>query len=190
MTARICKRPSLWSGVALAVVLSLGGTAIHALLAPWLSSETLARGLISGLALVYVGYLMRGRRSGCLAGLSIWLLAATAIELGLPNNQLFLAAHLGLFWLSRALLVPRGVVSSLADLVLVGCGFLVAAWTALHTHSLVLTLWCFFLVQAFFVWIPSMPAVAKQSHKVPAARFERSFRAAEVALQRLSQTIS
>jgi len=58
------------------------------------------------------------------------------------------------------------------------------------THSLFLSLWCFFLIQALFVLIPSslMPVRNKATSSTRETDFERAHRAAQIAVRRLTST--
>jgi len=144
--------------------------------------------LVAAVALAYVVYLLaRSReRAGRISILAIWSGAAVLTWWSAPSLMVYIAIHLVLLWLVRALYFHAGPLSALLDLGLNGLAFAVAAWAVIHTHSIFLALWCFFLVQSLFVLIPPH---WRQSARDGAAnavdRFEHAHRAAMSALQRI-----
>ncbi len=182
-------RPTFWQGVMVAVVLSLGGAVAHVGLGSVVGAAVGSQLLITGLSGGYIAWLLsRSRgRSGKISGAVIWWLAALAIWGFAPSQELFLFAHLGLIWLCRSVLSYRSVFAAGLDLLLHAVALSAAAWAAIQTNSLLITLWCFFLVQAFYALIPT----SFKTPSVGATRaeddFERAHRNAQGALQRLSQ---
>lgn len=183
-------RPTFWQGAVVALVLSLLGVILHALMEPVLRNATEVKVLIGFLSLAYTGWLLfrSSQRSGRLTGLLLWAVAATAIWWLAPSLELYLLAHIGTLWLYRSLLSYASVLSAVADLGLNALSLATAAWAASQTASLFATLWCFFLTQALFVWIPAnwhrkQAAVSQPREDDP---FERAHQTAEAALRRLS----
>jgi hypothetical protein len=185
------KQPGFFEGVVVALVASVAGSVLYAALTTQFNGGAVLRLLIAGIALGYIIYLFsRSReRIGRLTTLGAWILAAGAAWWLAPSLLLYLLVHLGLIWLVRALYFYSSVLSALADLGLCGLGLAAAVWAGIHTSSLFLSIWCFFLVQALFVSIPASlvrKASCRQLAPGREDRFHRAHRAAESALRRLS----
>ena len=183
-------RPGFLEGVGIALVLSVGGSALFAMFNPFISAGFLLRLLINGLSFVYVLYLLwRSReRIGRVTILASWLLLSVVIWLWYPPVMLYLALHLLMIWLIRALYFYNGVLPSLMDLGLNGIASALAIGAGLHTQSLFLGLWTFFLCQALFVFIPSslQGQRASRSPKDEEDRFEHAHRVAQAAVHKLT----
>ena len=184
-------RPSFLEGVVVALVASLLGSLLYAVLVPTLPSGPVLRLLITGIALGYVIYLLRRspERVGRITVLAVWSLAAAAIWLMGTPWLVYLSLHLGLVWLIRSLYFYSSMFSALADLGLSGLSLAATVWAASHSQSLFLSIWCLFLVQALFAVIPAN--MQRNSSTKPADRdeqdhFERAHHAAETALRKLS----
>jgi hypothetical protein len=178
------RRPGFLEGVGFALAASLAGAAAHAALAA--AGTGSLRLTIAGLALGYLLYLLaRARvRTGRVTALAAWGLAAVGLWLAAPPLPLFLLLHGGLLWLVRALFFHGGFLAALADLGLVLAGLAAAVWAAAGTASLLLAVWCFFLVQAAFAAIPPGLPRPRPEREPPEDAFERAHRAAEAALRR------
>lgn len=184
-------RPGFLEGVGVALLLSVSGGAIFTMFNPFLSAGFLLRLLLSGIALTYVLYLLwRSRvRSGRITFLAAWLLASIGIWIFYPPILLYVLLHLALIWLIRCLYFYSGVLPALLDLGLNAVALLLAIAAGLHTQSLLLGLWCFFLCQALFVFIPATlqrKAATSTSSNVAEDRFEHAHRVAVAALRKLS----
>lgn len=182
-------RPTFLEGVAVALGASILGSILHTVLAPVLPYRTLMLLLISALGLGYLLYLLRccPERIGRVTAVAVWtIVAGAAWWLKLPLST-FLLAQLGTIWLVRALYFQNSVVPALADLALAGFGLLAGIWAALHTGSLFLAIWCFFLVQALFVVIPPGPVGDKHRSELDSAdRFREALSSAEAAVRKFS----
>lgn len=184
------KRPSFLEGAAVALIISLAGSILFTALAPALGSGLVLRWLIAAIGLGYVLYLLRRspERVGRITVVVGWVLAAAAIWWLQPSLLGYVALHIGLLWLVRALYFFSSLLPALADLGLSGLGLAAAVWASIHTGSLLLSLWCFFLLQALFVGIPSN--LRKRAGAAPDVehddRFQQAHRAAEAALRRFS----
>jgi hypothetical protein len=178
-------------GVALAFVTSAVGSILYTALTAVLPGAWVLRGLIAGIALAYVSYLLtRSRqRVGRITTLAAWMLAATGLWWLEPPLTLYLLAHGGLIWLIRSLYFHSSILSALADLALNALSLAATVWAANQSGSVFLSIWCFFLVQALFVAIPSRMGRRSSIHR-PAPDdedpFEHAHRAAQAALRRLS----
>jgi hypothetical protein len=184
-------RPSFFEGVAVALTASLVGTVLYTVLTPALDSGAALRLLIAGVSLGYIVYLLtRSRgRIGRPTALAAWAAVAGAgwlLGLSLP---LYLLLHLLAVWLVRSLYFHASVLAALLDLGLNGLGLAALIWATTLSGSLLLSIWCFFLVQALFAAIPAR--MRRNGAEVPPARggadrFERAYRAAESAVRKLS----
>jgi len=187
MSAR--PRSSVGHGLGAALVLSIAGAGLLAILGPWTRPEAALRAVIALLGLAYVLYTIgqSGERVGRITTTACWLAAAIATWLLAPPLVGYVLVHVGLVWLVRALYHYAGVLPSVADLALSLLGAAFAAWAAHRSGSAGLALWCFFLVQAFHVLIPAAlePRSAPPLNDSSDA-FARAHRAAEAAARRLS----
>jgi hypothetical protein len=118
-----------------------------------------------------------------------WILVTGVTWFIAPPLLLFVLVQLGLIWLIRSLYFYSSVLSALADLGLNGLSLAAAVWAAGQTGSVLLSLWCFFLVQALFVAIPTR--LSRGNREKPGGpekedRFQRAHRAAETAVRKLS----
>lgn len=185
------RRPTFLEGVGVAVAASLGGGVLISALAAWFAGGLVIRLVIGVIAFVYVLYLLRRSRDrlGRVVVVAAWLFAAGVIGFLHPPLPVYLLLHAGLIWLVRSLYFYSSALSSLADLGLTGLGLAAAAWALSNTGSLLLGLWCFFLVQALFAAIPRN--LARQRTREVATdgqgdRFRQAHQAADAALRKLS----
>jgi len=179
--------PSLGTGLFAALVLSAGGAALLAALAPWVGLGPALRAVIALLGLAYVIYAIgrSGERVGRITTLVCWLVVASGAWLaGLPLVA-YVLVHLGAIWLVRSLYYYSGLMPALADLGLTMLGASFAVWAAQRADSAWLAFWCFFLVQAFHVSIPTS-LTRSSAPEAPDDAFARAHRAAEAAVRRLS----
>ena len=182
-------RPGFLEGVGVALILSIIGATLFAMFHPFFAAGFLLRVLLSSVGFAYVLYLLwRSReRIGRVTVLAVWLVASIVIWVVYPPILLFVSLHLALIWLIRSLYFYSGVLPSLFDLGLNGVSALLAIVAGLHTESLFIGLWCFFLCQALFVFIPStLQRKPAGLHKLEQDRFERAHQAATAAVRKLS----
>lgn len=183
------RKPTFAEGAGVALLIALAGALAYSALDWGFAGEAALRLLASGLGLAYMLYLLgrSNERIGRVTTLALWL-AATGLlwVLSLPLS-LYLAAQLAMIWLTRSLYFHQRVTAALADLGLIGLGLIGALGTFLHTGSLFLSLWCLFLVQALFVFIPSRAQAAGENPDDD--RFRRAQQAASAAVQRLSSNL-
>lgn len=187
------RHPTFMEGVAVALVASLGGSILYSALTTVFPADSVLRLLIAGMGLAYVLYLLsRSReRIGRVVTVGLWALAAGVGWLSSPPLELYVLLHGGLIWIIRSLYFCSGVLPALADLGLNGLALAAAVWAAVRSDSVVLIIWCFFLVQALYVAIP--PNLSRKPANGPARapqedRFQQAHRVAEAALRRLSST--
>jgi hypothetical protein len=147
--------------------------------------------VVTGLALGYAIYLLMRSpgRVGRVTAIAAWGAAAVLIWLAAPPLTLHLLLHVGALWLLRSLFFHSSLFSAGADLGLGLLALAAAVWAVVHTGSLLLGIWCFFLVQALFVVIPASlvrsSAIGRQPGEDP---FDHAHRVAEAAVRRLSST--
>jgi hypothetical protein len=187
------KRPSLFEGIAVALIAGITAAIVFPVLAIVLAPGFVLRLLIAVVSLVYLIYLLRRsqQKLGRLTVLGAWTLFAVATWLLAPSVISYAAIHLLMIWLVRSLYFYSSVLSALADLGLTGLALVTAFWAWFTTGSLLLTFWCLFLVQALFVLIPRCFARAEQPFSLTASQavddpFETAHRAAEQAIRKLA----
>jgi hypothetical protein len=185
-------RPTVVEGIGVALVGSIAGAGAFAMLSVVLGSLGLFRLLIAVLALGYVLYLLvRSReRVGRVSVILVWFALAGANLILVGSPLLYVVVHLAVIWLVRALYFYQGVLPALMDLGLMATALLAGVWVGDTTHSLFLSLWCFFLVQALFALIPSSLTRPSGKAAAPAGKddFERAHRSAQAALRKLTTT--
>ena len=183
-------RPSLGTGLVVAFVLSASGAAVLAATAPWLGRATALRAVIAALGFAYTLYMIArsGERVGRITTVVCWIaIAGGAWLVGLPLGA-YVLVHIGLLWLVRSLYHYSGLLPALADLGVALLGAAFAVWAAQRSGGGTwLALWCFFLVQAFHVFMPATLTGAKHAHAADDT-FARAHRAADAAVRRLSSS--
>ena len=187
-------RPSLLAAILVALATSASGAALVAAFAPLLGTDAALRAAVAVVAAGYVMYLLAksSERVGRATTAVVWLaLSACAWLAGVPLAA-FVLLQVAMLWLVRSLYFYSGVLPALLDLALTALGVALAAWAAARSGSPFLALWCFFLVQALTVLVPSAIAPCGAAERgAPASpgagdAFERARRAAEGALRRLA----
>ncbi|MGJ0484523.1 MAG: hypothetical protein ACR65R_08320 [Methylomicrobium sp.] len=185
------KKPTLWEGVGVALLASLTGAIGFFALSLLFTEDIAIRLVISGLAFVYSFYLLSrsGERIGRITVMLLGCILSMAVWLFYPPLALFLILHVLSIWLIRSLYFYSRLFPSLADLGLCLFGIASAFWTLHHTGSPFLTFWCFFLIQALFVVIPTgnkQMFADEAAHSNSEAEFKRAYQAAEAAVRKLS----
>lgn len=190
------KQATFFEGVGVALLLSIVGAAVFFTLSSVFSTGGLFRLLVAAVSFSYISYLLaRSReRVGRITVVATWFSVALLAWLFVPSLILYLLIHISLIWLIRSLYFYHSVLSSLADLGLSGISLAVAIWAWASSQSLLLSLWCFFLVQALFVTIPkqlrtSTARTPARSADNQADSFERAHRAAENAVRKLTHSL-
>ena len=187
------KPPTFLEGAGVALALSLAGGVLYTALDTVFPHVPVLRLLIAGIGLAYVIYLLRRspERVGRVTAVAAWLLVASVLWFTQPPLLLYVIGHLGTLWLIRSLYFYSSALSALADLSLNGLGLSAAIWAVTRTGSVLLGLWCFFLVQALFAVIPK--SIPRKPGKAAAGyesedRFQHAYRVAETAVRKLSST--
>jgi hypothetical protein len=183
------KQPNFFEGVAIAIALSVLGSAFAFALTPELGRSGVMYLLITGISFVYTLYLLaRSReRVGRITTIVLWVAVTGLVWLaGLPWLLLGLV-QVGFIWLVRSLYFYSSVLTSLMDLGLTALSLFIAFWAAAHTESLFLGIWTFFLMQALFVVIPKQwRADISVRQTLQEDTFQHAFRSAEAAVRKLS----
>jgi hypothetical protein len=185
------KSMSFIRGVGIALVLALVSSILFSVLTSFANPTQALRLLIPGVAFAYLLCLLaRSRhRTGRITVILLWCVAATSLWLLTPGIGLYLIVHGVLIWAVRSVYRYGGVVCALIDLALTLTSLAAAVWAAQHTGSLFLSVWCLFLTQALFVFIPTQ--IQKRGRSQPPKHaqmdnFARAQHAADAALRRLS----
>lgn len=183
------KRPGFFQGVGVALLATVLGELMFVALTPLLGSLSALQVVIASASFGYLLYLLRasGERLGLLTTLALWLGITVATAWMGPPLMLYLLIHVAMIWLVRALYFHASLLTALADLGLNALAVAAVVWATLQSGSLMLALWCFFLVQALFVMIP--PSMQKGSASGAALEnddFEQARRTAQAALRKLS----
>ena len=184
------KRPTFFHGVIVAAVLALFASAVIATLTPFVGLGSVIRLVIPALGLAYLLYLLRASRErvGRVTTLTLWSALAAVTWWISPPLVFYVLIHVGAVWLVRSLYFYSGVLPALLDLGLNALSVCAAIWALRRSESAFLATWCFFLVQALYVAIPSRigkkprPEVARVINN---EGFERARRQADAALKQL-----
>jgi hypothetical protein len=184
------KRPSFFHGVVVAAVFAFFASAMIATLTPFVGFMSVIRLVVPALGLAYLLYLFsRSReRVGRVTTLALWSALAAVTWWVAPPLPLYLLIHVGAMWLVRSLYFYSGVLPALMDLGLSALSISAAVWAISQSGSVFLATWCFFLVQALFVSIPSSVKPKPRGVKNTAVEnepFERARRQADKALTQL-----
>ncbi len=183
------KRVGFLGGVGVAAILSLAGGAGFAGLSAMVSPAVALPWLIAAVAGAYIGFLLAKSpsRPGRLVALAAWLVATAAALAIAPHAGIVLVTQLLGIWLVRSLYFHTSVLAALADLLLNALAVGAGIWAAQQSGSVFMALWCFFLVQALFVYIPAnFPRTAADNEQTPAVdAFSQAHRCAEEAVRRL-----
>ena len=187
------KQPTFFEGVVVAIMTSLTGSILFTVLTSVFNGSFLVRLIIAGLGLAYILYLLtRSReRMGRVTVFAAWVLVTIVTWFITPSLLMYTLVHIVLIWLVRSLYFYSSILPSLGDLALNGLSMASAIWAATHTGSVFLSIWCFFLMQALFVYIPTSRR-NKSSTKLVSLnnddRFQRAHCVAESALRKLTST--
>lgn len=176
-------------GVGMALVLSFFGSAIFASLASVMATGMLIKLLIALLGLAYIGFLLAHSRErvGRPTAIAFWLSGSLLAWYFAPTLFTYTLVHLGMLWLLRSLYFYTSAMAAMLDLGLTSLAIYAALWASQSTHSVFLSVWCFFLVQAVFPAIPnSLRSAPSKQHSDENQKFSRALRSAEAALRRIS----
>jgi hypothetical protein len=184
------KRPSFFHGVIVAAVFAFFASAMIATLTPFVGFMSVIRFVIPALGLAYLLNLFSrsSERVGRVTTFALWSALAAVTWWVAPPLPLYLLIHVGAMWLVRSLYFYSGVLPALMDLGLSALSISAAVWAISQSGSVFLATWCFFLVQALFVAIPSSVKRKPRGVKNTAVEnepFEHARRQADKALTQL-----
>jgi len=192
------KRPEFSEGVIVAILVSLTATVAFTVLSSFFPTRWLLQAMIAGVSLSYVFYLLirSQEKTGRITVIAVWGVVTVLTWLFSPSTMITLFVHVGLIWLVRALYYYTSLIVALVDLGLTLFGIAAAIWTLMYTHSLFLSVWCFFLIQALFVVLPTdlSPGLFKSRNKDPLRKeispqddvFEQAYLSAKSALRQIT----
>ena len=184
------KNATFNEGVAIALVSSIAVAAIFFTMSSLFLSDDLFRLLIAGVSFFYILYLfLRSKeRTGRITVISIWFVLTIASLIFVPSLILYICIQLLMIWILRSLYFYNSIFSALTDLALTAMSLIVAIWALSVSGSVFLAFWCFFLMQALFVFIPKY-FIAKEKvesiHRPADDKFEHAYHVAEVAVSKL-----
>jgi len=185
------KSPTLLEGSILALVLSIAASLFFSIMSSLLSGGFVFRILVSLICLIYLLYLFSRsqEKTGKITVFSLWLLAALLNHLLTDSVLFYITIHISIIWLVRSLYFYNSVLSSLIDLFVTTAALLLSIISWNHTGSLLLSIWCFLLIQSLFVFIPRQ--AWRSSGYVPSTTmtnvtFENAYNNAEAALKKLN----
>ena len=194
-------RPKLSEGILVAIILSLVVTAIFTVMSAFFPTRWLLQILIAGLSFSYVVYLLirSTEKVGKLTVVATWGFISILTWMFSPSIIVTLFVHIGLIWLVRALYFYTSLLIALFDLGLTLFAMASAIWTLSYTHSLFLSVWCFFLLQSLFVLLPTDLSKRNTAKKLDRSKertttcektkkdpFEQAHQAAQTALRQLT----
>jgi len=186
------KRHSFFRGAAVAAVLALVGASAFYGLSFAVGSKLALNIVAFVLAGAYIAYLLRGsnERTGRIVVFTVWAAITTGVWFLSADLTLQLLTQTVLISMIRTLYHHARVLAALLDLLLSAFALSTAVWASAQAHSIFLSVWCFFLVQALFVGIPASFKSAEQQALTPENTredvFDRALRTAETAIKRIA----
>lgn len=167
--------------------LSILAAAVLTLGVPLLGAASALHLLLSVLALAYaLVVLAHGRRIGRPSLIGGWLLLTALIAVTGLGLTAALLLYLGYLWLVRAVSLAPGALAAVLDAGLIALAIGAALWAGQHSGSLVMAVWCFFLVLAAGALL--LPATTRHRTAPADDRFDRARRSADAALRTLAET--
>lgn len=183
MSASHCK-PSFGEGVIVALMLSVLGSIAYFIGYVILGAIIGFTPIIAMVAGAYALYLVKRStvRSGKLFAASA-VVAITGVFILVPVSLFVLiSAIIFGIWLIRACMFRSGVLDSVGDFLLIGTSVAAGTLAMLHTQSLFISLWTFFVIQALHIYLP-VSVHGKEKETVHERKFEHAFKKAERALR-------
>ncbi len=180
------KTPTLIEQIGIAIALTMASYPATPLLHYWFSPEAAHNTLLGLLLLAYILCLciLAPARPGKIILISISAIL-TGLALFIVSSPLGLTTlAIGLLCTSRTLLFYRCLVALFSDALLQIGAISIALWAYSSNGSLLLSIWCFFLCQALWVFIPidTKQTIKGWHSNETTDRFSHSHRMAETAL--------
>ncbi len=184
------KNMSFNEGVVIALVSSISVAALFSIISYLLLGGGALKLLIAFILFFYVVYLLlrTKERTGRITILLIWFIATLLSLIFVSSLLLYVSIHLFMVWMLRSIYFYNSIFSALIDLMLTGMSVAVAIWAWTVSESMFLTVWCFFLLQALFVFIPKTFIAKEKPESVTSEendRFEYAYHTAEMAVKKL-----
>jgi hypothetical protein len=187
------KKPTILDGVTVAMIISLAAAAASLLLGGFIVYGLLFELLLYAATLFYLLYLLKRSKARIGRVLVIAAWATTSLTCWFFDVVLLeqVLIQAGMIWLVRSLYFHGSLFSAALDFGLVSAGLAASAWAMVNTGSLAAALWSFFLVQAWFSWLPQLGR-EQSSNELPGptnpSHFQSAHRVAEAAVRKLSQS--
>lgn len=184
------KLPSFWREAGVALLLSVVGSVGFHVAALVIGNASALRLLVLGVGLAYalIALDTLAARSGRLFAVVALITADVGLIVLDPTLTVWVLVQTFALWLLRSCYVHPRPLAALIDAVLCVGAIAAAAFGLLHSRSVFLALWAYFLVQALYVLIPDTLGPGARAAATPdtASRFDQAERTAEAALRRLT----
>jgi len=182
---------SFIEGIGIAILISVTGSIFFIAMSSLISGGILFKVLVSFVSSAYLFYLLirSHEKSGKITVLITWLSSLVICFIAIDSALLYLVTHIVAIWLTRSLFYYNSVLSSLVDLLLSASSLIAAIITWQLTHNLILSLWCLFLIQATYIYIPKQFSKPNTTHNTISDiehNFEQAHKSAEIAIRKLS----
>jgi len=185
-------RLSFIEGLVIAFVFSIAASFLYASLTWVLTGIGAIQLLITIVSISYIVYMLirSEEKTGRIIVMSVWALVACGLWLLDVPLPLFCLVHLMMLWLIRSLYFYSSIISSLLDFALVGVSLLFSSWAFYQTDSVFMSIWCFFLAQSLFVYIPVNMTTTHKSNSstIDHNEFNQALKNANYAIQKLTLT--
>lgn len=201
LVKQVSAKVAFWREALTALVLSITGAVLFSVTTPLMGSPHGARLVLVLLSLIYLLWVLKmpritlaktGRQSvtqikGGLISLAGWLSLILLLGGFNPAIWIWLISLTAFVWLVRCYRNYRSLWLAGGDALLNGLALVTALATAMHTQSVFLSLWSFFLVQAAWVLLPELITKHRRFVEQRSGHaFDDCYRAAEAALDQLS----
>lgn len=175
-------------------ILSLVAAVVASTLTVFLAPATVLRALVAAIALALVlrAIARSNEKTGRIVTLAVWFAAAATVWLAGFGLPAYVAIHVLLLWLVRALFACSRPLEAGLELALSLLAASFATYAAVRTGSVFLASWSFVLVMALGAAIPALvrrftePKPQTLPSDDPNRGFARASRAADEALQRIA----
>jgi|GEM_PF-3059704 len=144
----------------------LGATAIFGLKYIFFNSAPIYLAIFFTI-FIYQSYLIlqSQHKTGLLAFGAFFWFSNIALLLMLDTPIHSIACSLFLLWLTRCIYLHQRFITMLADATITLIATISAYWVLINTTSWFLTLWSFYLIQAFMVFLPPFASTASANFR-------------------------